>query len=104
MGFMISTFFETANSVAAITCVLIFIQYLPYGFIFLNMDGTSTAVRVLCSLFSPTAMSFGFATISAWESRGIGLHWEHIADPVSSSNELRMISQYSLLILGKSWK
>ena len=98
MGFMISTWFQTANAVAATTGVLIFIFYLPYGFIQQNIDGTPAFAKTFCSFLSPVAMSFGFSQISSWESRGIGIQWSNVADPVSSSNQSTMLQTYILLI------
>ena len=93
-GFMVSTWFSTANSVAAVTGVLIFVFYLPFGFIVQNLDGTPDAVKTFCSLSSPVAMSFGFSQISSWENRGIGIQWDHISKPVSSSNSMTMLGTY----------
>ena len=66
MGFMISTWFETVNAVAASAGILIFVFYLPYGFIQQNVDSVPFGGKILISLLSPVAMSFGFSTISVW--------------------------------------
>ena len=96
MGFMISTWFQSANSVAATTGVLIFIFYLPYGFIQQDIDGTPDGVKIIMSLLSPVAMSFGFSQVAAWETRGLGIQWSTLATDVSSSNRQTMLGTFIL--------
>ena len=98
MGFMISTWFKSANAVAATTAVLITIFFIPYNMIENDMDGTPTSGKIILSVLSPVAMSFGFSQISAWESRAIGIQWSNICDPVSSSNQMTMLQMYLMLI------
>ena len=71
MGFMISTWFTSANTTSAMGAILIFIFYLPYGFLNQN-DQTPAGVRAFFCLLSPVDMSYGCSLIASWEARGEG--------------------------------
>ena len=99
MGFMISTWFRSANATSAGASILIFIFYIPYGFINQNLDGIRYLTKLIVALSSPVAMSLGCSVISSWESRAIGVQWSNLRDPVSASAKLSMFDIFMMLLL-----
>jgi hypothetical protein len=72
MGFMICTWFSTATSTSAAVPIIIFIFYVPYGFITQDLDGIQFMTKMELSILSPVAMGLGCSVVSSWESRAIG--------------------------------
>ena len=99
LGFMISTFFRSANATSAATSIIIFLCYMPYGFISQNLDGTPYRAKLAISLSSPVAMSLGCSVLSSWESKAVGVQWANLSDPVSASDPMSLLNIFVILLL-----
>lgn len=85
---MLSVFFSKANTAAAVAGLLWFLFYSAYSFTMESYDELSLSTKLLLSLFSNTAMAYGFQLIIRFEGTGEGLHWHNLWKPVSIDDQL----------------
>lgn len=89
--FLISVFFNKANLAAVVAGIIYFVLYLPYTILVNYSDVMSSGQKLLASLSSTVAFSYGFEVIGAYESLNIGVQWSNFAQsPYNSRNSLSL--------------
>lgn len=96
---MLSVFFSKANTAAAVAGLVWFLFYAPYTFTQQNYDLLTLAQKLLVSLFSNTAMAFGFQLIIRWEGTGEGLQWSNLFQPLSVDENFNVGYTWVMLIV-----
>lgn len=86
--FMMSVFFSRANTATAVTGLSWFLIYSPFTFTEQNYSLLTLHQKLLVSLFSNTAMGYGFQLIVKHEGTGMGLQWDNIWSPVTPDDNL----------------
>lgn len=85
---MLSVFFSKANTAAAMSGLVWFIFYAVYMFSAERYEELTLQSKLLTSIFSNTAMAFGFQLIVRFEGTGEGLQWNNVWRPVSVDDNL----------------
>lgn len=98
--FMLSVFFSKANSAAAMAGLVWFIFYSFYMFCSDDYEELALNSKLLLSIFSNTAMAFGFQLIIRFEGTGEGLQWNNIWRPVSIDDNLSIGLLMCMLMIG----
>ncbi|CAF0870807.1 unnamed protein product [Adineta steineri] len=88
--FLISTFFDKANSAAAGTGGLWFLSYLPYAFIQPRYETMTRAAKMGTCLLHNIGLSLGAQLIGQFEGKGTGLQWSMFNEPVSVDDNFTM--------------
>lgn len=88
LSFMLSVFFSKANTASAISGLIWFLFYLVYSFTSANYESLALYEKMLLSLFSNTAMAFGFQIIIRLEGTSEGLQWNNFWRPVSVDDNI----------------
>lgn len=86
--FMLSVFFSKANTAGAVSGLIWFLSYSVYSFTYASYDQLMLYQKLLMSLFSNTAMAFGFQLIIRLEGSSEGLQWNNFFRPVSVDDNL----------------
>uniref|UniRef100_A0A8C1UZZ2 ATP binding cassette subfamily A member 3 n=1 Tax=Cyprinus carpio TaxID=7962 RepID=A0A8C1UZZ2_CYPCA len=98
-SFMISTFFSRANVAAAAGGFIYFLGYLPYVFLWPRYDLLSHAQKVSACLISNVAMAMGAQLIGMFESKGTGIQWHNLFEPVTVDDDFSLAQVLGLLLL-----
>uniref|UniRef100_A0A8C2IMX7 ATP binding cassette subfamily A member 3 n=1 Tax=Cyprinus carpio TaxID=7962 RepID=A0A8C2IMX7_CYPCA len=98
-SFMISTFFSRANVAAAAGGFIYFLSYLPYVFLWPRYDLLSHAQKVSACLISNVAMAMGAQLIGMFESKGTGIQWHNLFEPVTVDDDFSLAQVLGLLLL-----
>uniref|UniRef100_A0A671T4S1 ABC transporter domain-containing protein n=1 Tax=Sinocyclocheilus anshuiensis TaxID=1608454 RepID=A0A671T4S1_9TELE len=98
-SFMISTFFSRANVAAAAGSFIYFLSYLPYIFLWPRYDLLSHAQKVSACLISNVAMAMGAQLIGMFESKGTGIQWHNLFEPVTVDDDFSLAQVLGLLLL-----
>uniref|UniRef100_A0A8C1UZ91 ATP binding cassette subfamily A member 3 n=1 Tax=Cyprinus carpio TaxID=7962 RepID=A0A8C1UZ91_CYPCA len=98
-SFMISTFFSRANVAAAAGGFIYFLGYLPYVFLWPRYDLLSHAQKVSACLISNVAMAMGAQLIGMFESKGQGIQWHNLFEPVTVDDDFSLAQVLGLLLL-----
>ncbi|XP_055389641.1 phospholipid-transporting ATPase ABCA3-like [Condylostylus longicornis] len=86
--FMVATFFSKANTASAVSGLLWFIWFLPYQFTDKSYSNMVLSEKLGLSLFSNTAMGYGFKLILKLEGTGEGLQWDNLFRPVNIDDDI----------------
>ncbi|CAL8072882.1 unnamed protein product [Orchesella dallaii] len=97
LGFLVSSFFSTANSASTASGVLFFLTYFPYFFLQPRYDQLSKSTKVGMSIFSNTGMAFGCQIITMFEGTGAGIQWSTIAEGASPDDNLALLDVILML-------
>ena len=81
--FMMSVFFSKANIAAAVSGFMWFIFQMPYSLVSASYDQMTLGSKMGISLFSNSALSFGFQLIMRHEGTSKGLQWSNLFSPVT---------------------
>lgn len=95
--FMLSVFFRTANTAAAVSGIMWFIFYSVYTFTQQSYDRMALFEKLLMCLLSNTGMAFGFQIILRYEGTGEGMQWINFWKPVTVDDDLSL--GYVILML-----
>lgn len=96
---MLSVFFSKANTAGAVSGLIWFLSYSVYSFTYASYDQLELYQKLLMSLFSNTAMAFGFQLIIRLEGSSEGLQWNNFFRSVSVDDSLSIgLLVISLLI------
>lgn len=96
--FMISTFFNKANSAAFAAGILYFLSFFPV--FFLNGDryeGMSQGEKMAAGLLSNVAMAFGINTIIIYEGTGEGAQWNNFFRPGTVDDNFSLLDSLIML-------
>lgn len=85
---MLSVFFSKANTSAAVSGLIWFLSYSVYSFTYASYDQLMLYQKLLMSLFSNTAMAFGFQLIIRLEGSSEGLQWNNFFRAMSVDDNL----------------
>ncbi|XP_037025654.1 ATP-binding cassette sub-family A member 3-like isoform X1 [Bradysia coprophila] len=88
--FMLSVFFSKANTASAVSGLIWFLSYSVYSFTYASYDQLLLYQKLLMSLFSNTAMAFGFQLIIRLEGSSEGLQWNNFFRSVSVDDNLSL--------------
>lgn len=86
--FMLSVFFSKANTASAVSGLIWFLSYSVYSFTYASYDQLRLSQKLVMSLFSNTAMAFGFQIIIRLEGSSEGLQWKNFFRSVSVDDSL----------------
>nr|CAD7415158.1 unnamed protein product [Timema cristinae] len=86
--FMITSFFSKANSASTVAGLAWFVLFAPYLFIQNNYTELSLSTKLVTSLFSNTAMGYGFQLILMHEGTGKGIQWDNVWEPATQDDDL----------------
>uniref|UniRef100_A0A672NIV1 ATP-binding cassette sub-family A member 3-like n=1 Tax=Sinocyclocheilus grahami TaxID=75366 RepID=A0A672NIV1_SINGR len=98
-SFMISAFFSRANVAAAAGGFIYFLSYLPYIFLWPRYDLLSHAQKVSACLISNVAMAMGAQLIGMFESKGTGIQWHNLFEPVTVDDDFSLAQVLGLLLV-----
>uniref|UniRef100_A0A673NJU8 ATP-binding cassette sub-family A member 3-like n=1 Tax=Sinocyclocheilus rhinocerous TaxID=307959 RepID=A0A673NJU8_9TELE len=98
-SFMISAFFSRANVAAAAGGFIYFLSYLPYVFLWPRYDLLSHAQKVSACLISNVAMAMGAQLIGMFESKGTGIQWHNLFEPVTVDDDFSLAQVLGLLLV-----
>lgn len=98
-SFMLSVFFSKANTAAAMAGLVWFIFYAVYMFSAERYEELTLESKLVMSIFSNTAMAFGFQLIVRFEGTGEGLQWNNMWRPVSVDDDLTVGYLIVMLLL-----
>ncbi|XP_058124970.1 phospholipid-transporting ATPase ABCA3-like [Anopheles ziemanni] len=76
--FMMSVFFNKANTAAGIAGLMWFLFAIPFNVAVQNYDEMALGTKIVSSLLSNTAMSFGIMNIIRLEGNQEGLQWSNL--------------------------
>ena len=79
-SFMCSTFFNNSRLAAIAAPVLLFVCILPRYIFFGFNNNEGTSAKVVASLLSPSAYTFGADIIAQYEYEGTGLQWSNVSN------------------------
>lgn len=85
---MLSVFFSKANTASAVSGLIWFLSYSVYSFTYASYDQLLLYQKLFMSLFSNTAMAFGFQLIIRLEGSSEGLQWNNFFRGVSVDDNL----------------
>uniref|UniRef100_A0A1Y9GL18 ABC transporter domain-containing protein n=1 Tax=Anopheles arabiensis TaxID=7173 RepID=A0A1Y9GL18_ANOAR len=85
--FMMSVFFNKANTAAGIAGLMWFLFAIPFNIAVQNYDEMAMGTKVASSLLSNTAMSFGIMNIIRLEADQVGLQWHNLFSAPSMGDE-----------------
>lgn len=97
--FMISVLFSKASTASAVAALMWFITYSPYILLEQRYETISTAVKILLSFFSNTAMGLGTSIIIRYEAMQEGIQWNNIFQPVNVDDELHLGNILFMLVV-----
>lgn len=86
--FMLSVFFNKANTAAAVSGLMWFLFFAPYTFTYKSYAEMALVTKLLYCFMSNTGMAFGFQTIIRFEGNTEGLQWSNFFTPVSVDDTL----------------
>nr|CAD7464555.1 unnamed protein product [Timema tahoe] len=86
--FMITSFFSKANSASTVAGLAWFVLFAPYLFIQNNYTELTLSTKLATSLFSNTAMGYGFQLILMHEGTGKGIQWDNVWEPATQDDDL----------------
>ncbi|XP_062542040.1 phospholipid-transporting ATPase ABCA3-like [Armigeres subalbatus] len=86
--FMMSVFFNKANTAAGIAGLMWFLLMMPYNITVQNYDDMTTGSKIGLCLLSNTAMSYGVLNIIRFEGNQEGLQWSNLFTPSTMNDEL----------------
>uniref|UniRef100_A0A182J4R4 ABC transporter domain-containing protein n=1 Tax=Anopheles atroparvus TaxID=41427 RepID=A0A182J4R4_ANOAO len=85
--FMMSVFFNKANTAAGIAGLLWFLFAIPFNVAVQNYDEMALGTKIVASLLSNTAMSFGIMNIIRLEGNQEGLQWSNLFSPPTMGDD-----------------
>uniref|UniRef100_A0A182PES6 ABC transporter domain-containing protein n=1 Tax=Anopheles epiroticus TaxID=199890 RepID=A0A182PES6_9DIPT len=85
--FMMSVFFNKANTAAGIAGLMWFLFAIPFNITVQNYDEMAMGSKVASSLLSNTAMSFGIMNIIRLEANQVGLQWDNLFSSPSMGDD-----------------
>ncbi|XP_052859763.1 phospholipid-transporting ATPase ABCA3-like [Anopheles cruzii] len=85
--FMMSVFFNKANTAAGIAGLLWFVFAIPFNVTVQNYDEMEMGTKIASSLLSNTAMSFGIMNIIRLEATQVGLQWSNLFSAPSMGDD-----------------
>ncbi|XP_065093714.1 phospholipid-transporting ATPase ABCA3-like [Ochlerotatus camptorhynchus] len=86
--FMMSVFFNKANTAAGIAGLMWFLLMMPYNITVRNYDDMETGSKIGLCLLSNTAMSYGVLNIVRFEGNQEGLQWYNLFSPSTMNDGL----------------
>lgn len=86
--FMLSVFFNKANTAAAVSGLMWFLLFAPYTFMYRSYATMSLAAKLFYCFLSNTGMAFGFQIIIRFEGKTEGLQWSNFFTPSSVDDTL----------------
>lgn len=89
----------SANTAAVVGGLIWFLCYFPYVFFQRDYSNTPLSTKLGISVFSNTAMSYGFQIILMYEGTGAGLQWSNLWTPVTPNDTLTMGHIMGMLII-----
>uniref|UniRef100_A0A182NIG1 ABC transporter domain-containing protein n=1 Tax=Anopheles dirus TaxID=7168 RepID=A0A182NIG1_9DIPT len=85
--FMMSVFFNKANTAAGIAGLMWFLFAIPFNIAVQNYDEMAMGTKIASSLLSNTAMSFGIMNIIRLEGNQVGLQWSNLFSAPSMGDD-----------------
>ncbi|XP_055535486.1 phospholipid-transporting ATPase ABCA3-like [Wyeomyia smithii] len=79
--FMMSVFFNKANTAAGIAGLMWFLMMMPFNITVRNYDDMSTGSKLALCLLSNTGMAYGVLNIVRLEGNQAGLQWSNLFTP-----------------------
>lgn len=79
-SFFLSVFFNNSRLSAIVGPVVLFITVLPKYVFFGTDSNQEVSGKIIASLLSPTAYSFGADLLASYEYDGVGIQWRNIGD------------------------
>ncbi len=81
--------------------IMWFVLLIPYNLISQNSDA-SVGAKLASSLLCNSAMGFGFAVMSQYETAGVGIQWHNLFSPVSPDNNLTLGAVMAVMIVASA--
>ncbi|ODN05472.1 ATP-binding cassette sub-family A member 3, partial [Orchesella cincta] len=103
LGFLVSSFFSTANSASTASGVLFFLTYFPYFFLQPRYDQLAKSTKIGMSIFSNTGMAFGCQIITMFEGTGAGIQWSTLTSGASPDDNLSLLDVIIMLFFDGKW-
>uniref|UniRef100_A0A182WCA7 ABC transporter domain-containing protein n=1 Tax=Anopheles minimus TaxID=112268 RepID=A0A182WCA7_9DIPT len=85
--FMMSVFFDKANTAAGIAGLMWFLFAIPSCIAMQDYDEMAMGTKIVSSLLSNTAMSFGIKKMIRLEASQVGLQWSNLFSPPSMGDD-----------------
>ncbi|KAL9700793.1 hypothetical protein quinque_004234 [Culex quinquefasciatus] len=86
--FMMSVFFNKANTAAGIAGLMWFLMMMPYNITVREYDSMDTGSKIALCLLSNTAMSYGVMNVIRLEGNQVGLQWSNLFTPSTMDDGL----------------
>ncbi|XP_062570055.1 phospholipid-transporting ATPase ABCA3-like [Saccostrea cucullata] len=99
--FMVSTFFNKANSAAFASGIGYFCTYVPYFFLQSRYETMSKSEKLGICILNNMGMAFGINTIGIYEGTGYGAQWNNFAEPATVDDNFSLLDSM-LMLLGSS--
>uniref|UniRef100_A0A182MJU0 ABC transporter domain-containing protein n=1 Tax=Anopheles culicifacies TaxID=139723 RepID=A0A182MJU0_9DIPT len=85
--FMMSVFFDKANTAAGIAGLMWFLFAIPFNIAVQDYDEMAMGTKIVSSLLSNTAMSFGIMNMIRLEANQVGLQWSNLFSSPSMGDD-----------------
>uniref|UniRef100_K1QVF6 ATP-binding cassette sub-family A member 3 n=1 Tax=Magallana gigas TaxID=29159 RepID=K1QVF6_MAGGI len=99
--FMVSTFFNKANSAAFASGIGYFCTYVPYFFLQSRYETMARSEKLGICILNNMGMAFGINTIGLYEGTGYGAQWNNFAKPATVDDNFSLLDSM-LMLLGSS--
>ncbi|OWF51665.1 ATP-binding cassette sub-family A member 3-like [Mizuhopecten yessoensis] len=96
--FMISTFFNKANTGANVGGILYFLLYFPYFFLANYYETMSRSEKLATCLIFNTGMALGVNTIGIYEGTGDGARWTNFYKPATVDDNFSLLDSMIMLL------
>lgn len=97
--FAVSVFFKQANTAAAVSSLVWFLLYFPYGIKSGNYGDMGQSEKLAMCLASNSALGLAFRIIFNYEGQGIGIQWKHLFEATSQDDGLTLGHIFLMLIV-----
>uniref|UniRef100_A0A182WC81 ABC-2 type transporter transmembrane domain-containing protein n=1 Tax=Anopheles minimus TaxID=112268 RepID=A0A182WC81_9DIPT len=85
--FMMSVFLDKANTAAKIVGIMWILFAIPFSIAVQDYDEMAMGTKIVSSLLSNTAMSFGIMNMIRLEASQVGLQWSNLFSPPSMGDD-----------------
>lgn len=97
--FMISTFFNKANSAAFAAGILYFLTYFPFFFLRDQYETMTQSEKMAACLLHNIGMSFGINTMLIYEGTGEGAQWNNFYKPGTIDDNFSLLDAMIMLVV-----
>eukprot|EP00039_Didymoeca_costata_P018273 m.332823 g.332823 ORF g.332823 m.332823 type:complete len:1854 (-) comp17014_c0_seq1:237-5798(-) len=98
-GFLMSTFFKSANVGGATSAILWILLAVPYSVVQQRYGSLSASEKAGVCLAPPSALNMGFKIIEIWEDRGNGVTLDNMSDNPTENDNFSFADVIGMLLL-----